>query len=58
MNKAATATFDPVCGMQVDPATAVTVDFGGRTYYFCERACAETFRDEPERWLPKPADEG
>jgi Cu+-exporting ATPase len=58
MNKAATGTFDPVCGMAVDPATAVVVDFGGHRYYFCERACAETFRDDPERWVPKPADEG
>jgi len=30
---------DPVCGMQVEPATAeakgLTADYSGQTYYFC-----------------------
>ncbi len=47
-----TTAVDPVCGMEVDPATAVALEFGGEIYYFCERACADTFRDEPHRWLP------
>ena len=38
--------------MQVDPKTAVAVEHSGRVYYFCESACAETFRDDPDRWLP------
>ncbi len=45
-----TLVTDPVCGMTVDPSTAVTVEFEGETYYFCERACADTFRDDPTRW--------
>lgn len=49
---ASTSVSDPVCGMQVDPKTAVAVERGGRVYYFCESACAETFRDDPDRWLP------
>lgn len=47
-----TTVIDPVCGMEVDPATAVSVEFGGVVYYFCERACADTFREDPGRWLP------
>ena len=43
---------DPVCGMTVDPATAVTVEHDGQMYYFCESACADTFRDDPDRWIP------
>jgi len=50
-------TTDPVCGMHVDPDTAVAVPHEGSVYFFCEPACADTFRDEPERWiLPADAD--
>jgi Cu+-exporting ATPase len=49
---ASTIARDPVCGMQVDPETAVGVEHGGRLYYFCESACADTFRDDPDRWIP------
>lgn len=41
---------DPICGMVVDKATALTSDRGGRTYYFCSAACKRTFED-PEREL-------
>lgn len=41
---------DPVCGMKLDPVGAVSVDHGGATYWFCEQACAETFRGDPDRW--------
>lgn len=55
----APTSSDPVCGMQVDPNTAVSVEYAGETYYFCESACAETFRDDPDRWIPRsPAGEG
>ena len=48
--------IDPVCGMETDPAAVVEmVEVAGRSYYFCESACAETFRDEPERWIPAEA---
>lgn len=49
---ASTIASDPVCGMQVDPETAVAVVHSGRVYYFCESACADTFRDDPDRWIP------
>ncbi|MBX4893242.1 heavy metal translocating P-type ATPase [Rhizobium bangladeshense] len=41
---------DPICGMMVDKATALTAERGGRTYYFCSQTCLRTFED-PEREL-------
>lgn len=46
----ATTTIDPVCGMEIDVTSAVAVEHAGETYHFCESACAETFRDDPDRW--------
>jgi uncharacterized membrane protein YraQ (UPF0718 family) len=37
---------DPVCGMKVDHAKAVTKEFGGETFYFCSEHCLHVF--EPE----------
>ncbi|MEA2383324.1 MAG: uncharacterized protein QOH72_3295 [Solirubrobacteraceae bacterium] len=34
---------DPVCGMTVDRAKAVTLDDGGRTVYFCSEHCRHTY---------------
>jgi uncharacterized membrane protein YraQ (UPF0718 family)/YHS domain-containing protein len=34
---------DPVCGMQVDRAKAVTGQVGGRTVYFCSTDCRHAF---------------
>ena len=48
-----TTTTDPVCGMQVDPAAAISVEYEGEIYHFCESVCADTFRDEPDRWIPQ-----
>ena len=43
---------DPVCGMDVEPATAehVTVH-EGKTFYFCARRCKETFEADPQRYV-------
>ncbi|BBC00215.1 heavy metal translocating P-type ATPase [Bradyrhizobium elkanii] len=41
---------DPICGMMVDKATALTAERSGRTYYFCSAACQRSFED-PEREL-------
>ncbi|MES2210608.1 MAG: ATP-binding cassette domain-containing protein [Chloroflexota bacterium] len=51
MHETATTVVDPVCGMTVEPETAIVVVHAGAPYYFCEIACAETFSDGPERWL-------
>ena len=50
-----TTTSDPVCGMQIDPETAIAVEYADVTYYFCESACADTFGADPDRWIPQSA---
>jgi Cu+-exporting ATPase len=43
---------DPVCGMNVDPATAKhKSDHAGRTYYFCSAGCCEKFVADPRRYV-------
>ena len=34
---------DPVCGMKVDRAKALTAERDGRSYYFCSQHCLEAF---------------
>src|SRR3546814_19870139 len=56
MNAATTVTRtqvrDPICGMDVDPATAAyRVAHDGMTYYFCGARCAETFQRDPQAVL-------
>jgi Cu+-exporting ATPase len=48
---------DPVCGMNVNPATAKhTREHQGKKYYFCCGHCAEKFQAEPQKYLgPRPA---
>ena len=41
---------DPVCDMFVEPDGAIIQEYEGKTYYFCEPVCRDTFNDEPERW--------
>jgi len=42
---------DPVCGMEVDPASAfATRDFGGRTFYFCSENCVNQFEADPHKY--------
>lgn len=43
---------DPVCGMEVDEATArYKIEFRGKTYYFCSSACEATFKKNWERYV-------
>jgi P-type Cu+ transporter len=51
---------DPVCGMSVDPATAMhRSSYQGQDYFFCGARCRERFEAEPEKFLqpsqPEPA---
>jgi Cu+-exporting ATPase len=47
---------DPVCGMNVNPATAKNVhEHGGRKFYFCCAGCVEKFKSDPAGYLNKPA---
>jgi P-type Cu+ transporter len=51
-NDARATVRDPVCGMDVVPATAAgSVEHDGRTYHFCSRHCVEKFRADPARYL-------
>src|SRR5437867_9562715 len=52
-----TAT-DPVCGMQVDPATAPAhTNSRGTEYYFCCPHCLQKFQADPEKYLAAPGSE-
>lgn len=42
---------DPVCGMMVDPKTAVSADHEGKTYHFCCDGCRSTFVANPNKYL-------
>ena len=43
---------DPVCGMDVNPATTkYQLEQGGKIYFFCSQSCQEKFRAHPETYL-------
>ena len=47
--KAEATVKDPVCGMDVNPATAkATAEHEGQTYYFCCPGCAAKFKADPK----------
>jgi YHS domain-containing protein len=51
-----TTVHDPVCHMDIDPATAAgTSEYKGVTYYFCARGCKLDFDDDPEGVLAAEA---
>ena len=44
-----TTVHDPVCHMDIDPATAAgTSEYKGQTYYFCSPGCRKSF-DKDQR---------
>jgi P-type Cu+ transporter len=50
-NHVTAGVHDPVCGMTVDPSTApAKSDYRGRTLYFCNPGCKETFDANPEAY--------
>ncbi|MEP0763187.1 MAG: YHS domain-containing protein [Chloroflexota bacterium] len=43
---------DPVCGMEVNEATAAgTSVYRGMTYFFCSPGCKQAFDKEPEKYV-------
>jgi len=58
ISNSATAVKDPVCGMNVNPATAKHhLEHVGKSVYFCCAPCAEKFKANPEKYLteaPRP----
>jgi xanthine dehydrogenase accessory factor len=46
------SAIDPVCGMEVEIATArFTSEHDGQRYYFCCAGCRRSFEKEPEKYL-------
>lgn len=40
---------DPVCGMEIDKASAVSrITYMGKTYYFCSEECKKSFKATPQ----------
>lgn len=47
---------DPVCGMEVDEASAAgRSDFRNETFYFCSPGCKKAFDRDPEKYLGSTA---
>ena len=43
---------DPVCGMDVDTTTSkLSLEYEGKTYWFCGKGCLLEFKDDPEHFL-------
>jgi YHS domain-containing protein len=51
--KAAAKVTDPVCGMEVDPKTAPSASYNGKTYYFCSPEDKAKFEKDPEQYSKK-----
>lgn len=34
---------DPICGMTINPNTALNLTIDGKTYYFCSESCKDVF---------------
>jgi uncharacterized membrane protein YraQ (UPF0718 family)/YHS domain-containing protein len=41
---------DPVCGMKVDRAKALTIEVDGKTFYFCSEHCRHVFQADPAKY--------
>jgi xanthine dehydrogenase accessory factor len=50
--EAPATAIDPVCGMEVEIATArFTSEHDGRRFYFCCAGCRRSFEKEPQKYL-------
>jgi uncharacterized membrane protein YraQ (UPF0718 family)/YHS domain-containing protein len=47
---------DPMCGMKVDRAKAITKEVAGETFYFCSERCLHAFEAGPQRSAPSDPD--
>jgi Cu+-exporting ATPase len=44
--------IDPVCKMTVTKeGAAATYEYKGETYYFCNKACKDSFAKNPQKYL-------
>lgn len=53
MNESKTETKDPICGMTVDPSTALHAEREGKSYYFCSEHCRQKFLSTPTGAKPE-----
>jgi YHS domain-containing protein len=45
-------TTDPVCGMEVEEASAAAeAVYQGNRYYFCSESCREEFLSHPDQYI-------
>ncbi len=42
---------DPVCGMSVDPKTALATEHEGHRFFFCHQSCLDAFGRDPQRYV-------
>ncbi|MFA5180537.1 MAG: YHS domain-containing protein [Syntrophales bacterium] len=47
MKESKSVTKDPICGMTVDEATALSAERDGKTFYFCSEHCRQKFLTAP-----------
>jgi P-type Cu+ transporter len=45
------STIDPVCGMKVDPKTALKSAYKGQEHFFCSASCKGKFEKNPETYV-------
>ena len=43
MKESKSVTKDPICGMTVDEATALSAESDGKTFFFCSDRCRQKF---------------
>ncbi len=53
MKEVPDSTIDPVCGMTVDPKTALSSAWNGQRIYFCNPSCKLKFDADPAAYLQK-----
>lgn len=54
--KTITTVKDPVCGMDIDAATAAgRTEYQGQTYYFCGAKCNQKFDLNPAQYMAPAA---
>jgi YHS domain-containing protein len=45
---------DPACGMSIKKSeTKISIEYDGKTYFFCSQECKEKFLQDPEKYVNK-----
>ncbi len=42
---------DPVCGMDVDEKKAISYEYEGKKFYFCNDSCLQNFKKNPRKYI-------